>query len=419
MAQDTFLRDWILKGEKDVEKITRYLSEIQNRYGTVTSFFVSEKTKTYYHASGILKKVSPDEPRDLWYYRVRDMKEPFEINVDVDMANRDALTIFINYKTFDYEGKFIGATGVGLTVNAMTRLIEEYQDRYGRAIYFCDRSGKIVLAGSDVSSGEMDLRVKEGIAPLVENILAGTDPGKTYYHQFQRDGEMIHLDTRFIPDFGWFLVVEQGEGEAIRSIRRALFLSLLIGVLITIIVPLLIYLSIRNYERRLEIAATTDSLTGIFNRLAFEMDFDRSFDERGGESGESSLLLIDIDHFKEVNDTFSHMVGDHVIRHITAILRENIREGDAFGRWGGEEFIILLKDFGADRAFVQAERLRQAVEASPYLHEETPITVTISIGVASCRPGQGDEKNLFAHADRALHRAKENGRNRTERYESL
>lgn len=419
MAQDTFLRDWVLDGEKDVEKITRYLNEIQDRYGTVTSFFVSDKTDIYYHADGILKRVSSEEPRDVWYYRVRKMEKPFEINLDVDMANRDALTIFINYKVFDYEGKFIGATGVGLTVNAMTRLIDEYQARYDRAIYFCDRSGKIVLAGDEVSGGEMNLLRKGAMTPLVGEILAGDEPGKTYYHQFRRSGEMIHLDTRFIPDFGWFLVVEQGEREAIKDIRNALFFNLLIGIVIVTIVPLLIYLAIRSYEKRLELVATTDSLTGISNRLAFEMDFDRSFGERGGGDGESSLLLIDIDHFKKINDNFSHLVGDEVIRHVTLVLRANIRAGDTFGRWGGEEFIILLKDFGADRAFVQAERLRRAVEESPYIHEGKSISVTISIGFASCRPGEGEEKNLFAHADMALHGAKEKGRNRTERYENL
>ncbi|MDP3440819.1 MAG: GGDEF domain-containing protein, partial [Azonexus sp.] len=91
MAHDTFLRDWVLKGEKDVEEMTRFLEEIKIRNGAFSSFFVSEKTGNYYAGVGIAKKITPTEQRDTWYYRVRDMKEDYEINVDRDMINRDAL----------------------------------------------------------------------------------------------------------------------------------------------------------------------------------------------------------------------------------------------------------------------------------------------------------------------------------------
>src|SRR3990167_6866492 len=135
MSRDTYVRDWVLSGEKDPEQITRYLQEVQEHYATVTSFFVSEKTHTYYQAKGVLKQVQEDEPRDDWYFRVRDMQTPYEINVDVDMANDDRMTVFINYKVFDYQQRFIGATGVGLTVDAVVKLIDTYQPRYNRSAF--------------------------------------------------------------------------------------------------------------------------------------------------------------------------------------------------------------------------------------------------------------------------------------------
>ena len=90
MATDTFLRDWIIAGEEDSTRIIRYLDDIRKRYGTFTSFFVSDRSRTYYQADRILKKVDPAEPRDEWYFRVRDMEEDYEINVDQDMAHSDA-----------------------------------------------------------------------------------------------------------------------------------------------------------------------------------------------------------------------------------------------------------------------------------------------------------------------------------------
>ena len=86
MSRDTYMRDWVLGGEQDAEQITRYLREVQEHYATVTSFFVSAKTHTYYQAKGVLKQVNEAEPRDDWYFRVRDMHAPYEINVDVDLA---------------------------------------------------------------------------------------------------------------------------------------------------------------------------------------------------------------------------------------------------------------------------------------------------------------------------------------------
>ena len=101
MAHDTFLRDWILGGERDVGQIKRYLKEVKEKYGAMSSFLVSERSRKYYYADGVLKTVRPESVADKWYFRVRAMKAPYEINVDYDMANRNTMTVFINYRVFD------------------------------------------------------------------------------------------------------------------------------------------------------------------------------------------------------------------------------------------------------------------------------------------------------------------------------
>jgi len=171
MAHDTFVRDWVLGGERDAAAMTRYLNEIKGRYGAFSSFFVSDRTARYYTGEGVLKQVSPGEARDAWYYRVREMQEPYEINVDPDLANRDALTIFVNYRVFDFDGAFLGATGVGLTVDAVRRLIADYQQRFQRTIYFVDAGGKTVLFGNESGRAETDLRATDGLRNLIDRIL--------------------------------------------------------------------------------------------------------------------------------------------------------------------------------------------------------------------------------------------------------
>ena len=249
MANDTFLRDWVISGEEDETQITKYLNEIKAKYGTITSFFVSEKTRKYYHAHGLLKEVREDEPRDEWYFRVRAMAELFEINVDRDMANLDEMTIFINYRVFDYNGKFIGSTGVGLTVNNVNNLIKDYETRFSRQIYFTDMSGNMVLRPSNSPMLKYDtLNDIEHLQPYVNELLTE----RIDRVQYDRDGKSRLLNCRYISELGWFLFVEQSEDVMLAPIRKMLLLNILIAVLITVIIAWICVAAIKHFRRDLE-----------------------------------------------------------------------------------------------------------------------------------------------------------------------
>ncbi len=245
MANDTFLRDWVLAGEQDADKMTRYLREIQSKYGTFTSFFVSEATRIYYHSDGILKKVKPEEERDRWYFRVRQMDLDYEINVDPDLANRDELTIFINHKVQDYQGRYIGATGVGLTIKAVVALMQEYNRKYGVNVYFVNSAGRIVLQSGQSDGGARNIRDLPGISVVADAVLAG----KTHVFKYRREGQLAHLHSRHVPELGWLLLVEQAEGPALGGITRALVVNLLFCAIITSLVVTLTGLAIGTYQR--------------------------------------------------------------------------------------------------------------------------------------------------------------------------
>ncbi len=248
MAIDTFLRDWILNGEIGSEHIVNYLSEIKQRYNTVTSFFVSEITMNYYYADGILKTISPDEPRDEWYFRVKNMEDDYEINVDPDMANQDQMTIFINYKVYDYNQNYIGATGVGLTISSVKELIEKYQRKYGRTIYFFNEDGEIKL------SGEKFNHVNKHISSLSHHkqLKELKRLRKEQHFTFKKDKRLVHANIRHIEEFKWFLVVEQPEGEVLKEIYKTLIINILICIAITMIVLYLVSISISSYKKKIE-----------------------------------------------------------------------------------------------------------------------------------------------------------------------
>ncbi|OGS92669.1 MAG: hypothetical protein A2061_02700 [Gallionellales bacterium GWA2_59_43] len=248
MAHDTFVRDWIIDGERDTGKITKYLKAIQEKYGTVTSFLVSENSRVYYNEGGILKKVSENSPLDVWYFRVRKMSAPYELNLDTSEAHRHALTIFVNYRIADYRGKLIGVTGVGLTVDNLRKLIDQYQSRYHRNVYLADSLGRIVLHGSKFSPAVSYIQKIPGLSDHAAALLARQEGA----YQYRRDGGIYQLNARFIPELGWYLLVEKSENEAVADIRNTLFFNLAICAAITILVILLTRMSINRHQARLQ-----------------------------------------------------------------------------------------------------------------------------------------------------------------------
>jgi len=249
MANDTFLRDWAINGEQDESAVVKYLHQIKIEYGTVTSFFVSDSSLKYYYAHGLLKTIKEKDPRDQWYFRVRDMEAPYEINVDPDMANQDEITIFINYRAKDYAGNFIGATGVGLTVHKVNNLISRYEAKYDRQIYFVDRRGDIVLRPSNSALLQYkSLQDIAGLADNVDKLLAG----KTESLAYEREGDRRIMNCRFVPELNWYLIVEQSEAAMLAPLRQQLYTNLLTAILTTAIVAGICIFVVRSHEAGIE-----------------------------------------------------------------------------------------------------------------------------------------------------------------------
>ena len=156
--------------------------------------------------------------------------------------------------------------------------------------------------------------------------------------------------------------------------------------------------------------ATTDNLTGVYNRMKLEQLLTAEVLRSRRYNRPLSVILIDVDLFKLVNDTFGHNVGDTVLKTIARILKENIRESDFIGRWGGEEFLIINPETEPEGSRAVAEKLREAV--GDYCFEKVG-QKTISLGIAGLQENEWEE-NMLQRADKALYRAKHNGRNRVE-----
>ena len=165
--------------------------------------------------------------------------------------------------------------------------------------------------------------------------------------------------------------------------------------------------------------AAHDALTGAFNRRSLSDEAERLLARCTRTGDVLTVMMIDVDHFKSINDRFGHAAGDEVLRRLAAIVQEAVRTGDYFARYGGEEFCVLLPNTSEEQSGVLAERLRRSYSEMALRFGENLFQSTISVGVAdSCHAGTS-LSGLFAAADEALYRAKQQGRNRVESYSAM
>ncbi|WP_158971894.1 sensor domain-containing diguanylate cyclase [Paraglaciecola sp. L3A3] len=171
-------------------------------------------------------------------------------------------------------------------------------------------------------------------------------------------------------------------------------------------------LVMQSLNTQLKEISRVDGLTGLYNRRYWNEQFDMEFKRTKRSDTESSLIMLDIDHFKKVNDTYGHPAGDEVIKALAGIIQKTIRETDVAGRYGGEEFAIILPNTPVANVEFVSERLRRLVEKCVVDYAGINISFTISIGIAGFQKSYKDSAQWLESADKALYQAKAAGRNR-------
>lgn len=176
-------------------------------------------------------------------------------------------------------------------------------------------------------------------------------------------------------------------------------------------------LALEKANTQLEKLSTTDRLTGLLNRGTWENLIDAEFERNRRYGNNVALVMFDIDHFKPVNDTHGHLAGDEVIKYTATVLLESLRQSDHAGRYGGEEFGIILPETDTAGAITICERVRQAIEDSIVKTSVANIRYTVSVGIAPLTDGPENYMQWLQQADEALYAAKESGRNKVMVYE--
>jgi two-component system cell cycle response regulator len=264
---------------------------------------------------------------------------------------------------------------------------------------------------------EMLKALETGRTVIVEDV--ATDPLFEQVRQgWLRDGvtvptrSVVALPFRMREQQTGVLYLRSVHGENALTAESAAFADSVITAAVAALEKAHDFATVAAERERLEELASTDPLTGCHNRRALIEALEREFDRARRYSLVLTLLMVDLDHFKLINDSMGHLAGDLVLRQMGDLLRREVRSVDTVARYGGEEFVIVLPETAAHGAMIFAERMRQRIQQYPFGEGAQPVRVTVSIGVAGFPdPKATSPETFLALADTALYRAKADGRN--------
>lgn len=406
MAHDTFLKHWLLHDENEAQKIADYLSSIKEKYGLLTSFLVSQESQNYYTHNGLLEKINSKNPTNEWYFEFLKNTKDHEINLDYNSNFTDNLIMFINFKIYNEEQKLLGATGVGIEVSYIDEMLDMFKKKYNLNVMFINPSGEVVLS-KDSKYVKSHLNEMEALKNYKDAITAKD----ANMFEYEKNSDDYIMQTKYIPELGVYLMVEACVDDFSYKARNVFYFNLAISLFFTVIFALIIIYILKNYHKKLEKLADFDELTNIPNRRKFNEDFERLFSLHQRDGRPISLLFLDIDNFKSINDNIGHHAGDEVLRKTSKILRKNTRKTDLLARWGGEEFIIALINTNINDAFDISQKIREAIAQDQELKNITSYSVTASFGLTACSNTDSVD-SIISRADDAMYQAKQSGKNR-------
>lgn len=405
MANDSFVKSWLAdESNQDQEAMIRYLNGIKVKYGYSSAFLVSGNSRNYYNTEGILKKISTADKHDVWFYKFVRSGKDYALDVDTDQANQDTLSIFINSRIMNAGDKNASVIGVGLEMREIQSILAYYNELLHLDIILIDQKGLIQVATDDSAIGNINYFSQLDNPDMKARILNN----KEDFEILRPEGSINdnYFFTKYIEDLDWYIVVKNNPEAFHSALFRQQLVNLAIAIAVVLMVVCITIILIRRYQRRIMQLATTDVLTGLFNRRAMEEELNRMLEEADKTRKPLCLFIFDIDDFKKVNDTYGHMVGDAVLAR-TAHLASEYLKGSMIYRMGGDEFAGTIdKDIAA--AEVILEGFRSKIEQD---EELLAYQLTVSIGVSAYIAGQSQDQLVY-RADQALYRAKEKGKNK-------
>lgn len=304
-----------------------------------------------------------------------------------------------------------GLIGLGVNLNFFSQWVKKVNiGRYG-VVAITDSNFKLLSRQPEFK----EVLGEKINSPVLEKFMASKSQNHSFSHISPVDHKERLYNVRKIENLPFIVIVGEANSDWLASWYKQVSISILITGLLWLMGWLILhhYIHIIEQKKELEKVSINDQLTGLYNRHKLNTTLQKEYHRAQRTQGTFEVVLIDVDHFKQINDTYGHNVGDKVLKELALLMKRSIRLSDTLGRWGGEEFLIIVPTIESTPQSSIADKLRLKIEQ----HDFTSVSnITASFGIAYYQ--QGDSiKSLIKRADDALYQVKKNGRNQVA-YES-
>ena len=406
MANDTFVQNWLKNSEQDKSQIIEYLSAVKNKYNMFSTFLVSNISKNYYTHDDFIETIDPTNKHNKWYFNFVNDQNMHEINIDSNKNLSNSLMMFINYKILDNKYKLIGATGVALKTQYINNMLKTFRQKYGFKVTFFDKSGNVVLSENDYNN-YTSIDSSKILKPIKEKIISK----ESKIVEFEQNNENYIIHTKYIKELNLYLTIEVKLSDYNNNSLEVLYFNLLASLGLVLFIVIVLYRIIHKHNEKLESMAFFDPLTKLYNRRLFLTKLNDTIVYSKRNKQTFCIAFLDIDNFKEINDTKGHNIGDEVLQQVSSLLKESIREVDTIARWGGEEIVILFSEIDINNAQELTERLRIVLEHNIKIQEILSYNLTASIGLTQFTKTD-DVDSIIKRSDDAMYLSKNSGKNK-------
>jgi len=409
MASDPFLIDYIQQDKIEKTVVFNYISSVANRFNTM-AFIAIEKHQLLIDSNNKTTNLSGQNAE--WFYRLKAIdKHNF-----TDFGDAEDPHLFFDVKMVNNQGEFLGFVGLGIDLDYFSKKFTSFKKDFGFELYFVDENNNITLSSSQLmktgSHHRQEELVKIDELDWYKHYQQHQKPNHdtpAQYGIFSSTSDELIVSQMLLKEVNWrvFIIAPPANKQ------KAYWLLFIPKLVIFLVVSLALYyifiLCIGNLKSNLVKDSETDYLTQLPNRGYIHW----KYSQLSQQHDHVSIVIADIDNFKSVNDTYGHLFGDDVLKVIAKKLHENLRSIDLTGRWGGEEFILVLPDTTAEQAQEIIDRIRTNIANIPFSPSSTSkkFNVTVSFGISESSLADVPLQDILAKADQALYCAKANGRN--------
>ena len=406
MASDPFLLDYIEQDKIDKDVIFDYITSVSNQFNTL-SFIAIEKHLLLIDSNNKTTNLTGKEAE--WYHRLKAIdKTEF-----TDFGDAENPHLFFDVKMFNKQRDFIGFIGLAIDLDHFATKFAKFKKDYGFELYFVDNNNDVTLSSEQImktnSHHRKDVVTKISELPWYQQYQSKDDKNNSQYFFDSSRNDLI-ISQMPLKELNWrvFIVAPPITEQ---SVYWQLFTqNLFVLLAVSLALYCLFTLCINNFRSDLVKDSETDYLTQLPNRSFIHWKYSLLNEKHA----HVSVVIADIDNFKTLNDTYGHLFGDEVLKVISKELSENLRSIDLVGRWGGEEFILILPDTNAKQAQEIINRIRKSIATIPFNSSPTKkdFNVTVSFGISESHLNGIVLEEILAKADQALYSAKTSGKNK-------